>query len=718
MALVEDGRAANLEELRMTLGVRVALVLIAAGGIGMLASLPGEHFRPIPFGLGTAALVLGIAAFVFHRVQPLAARWLMLVGGTALLVAAMRLFADPWLPMLALPIIFTGSLLVSGSEVGAAAVTLAAAAWMNQAGQREYNLVALGCVLALSILLARLVVHTLYEALQWAWNMQQRADELLEQARQHRADMARTLKALELAYDVQSRSQQELIFARRQAEEAQRMKERFAANVSHELRTPLNIILGFSELMALSPEVYGTTVWPPALRRDAHQIYRSSSHLLAMIDDILDLSHFEVAGFTLHRESTALDGLIREAVEIAGDLFRDRPVRLDVDVEPGLPDLEVDRIRLRQVLLNLLSNARRFTERGHVRVTARQTGGEVLFTVSDTGPGIPADKLPFIFDEFYQVDASLNRKHGGTGLGLSICKQFVEIHGGRIWAESREGEGSTFGVALPIPGQGVAASYRPDAYYGVDPVQPAARPRVLLIDPDPAVCALLGRRLEHYEVVAAPYLEDATLQLEECRPQVVVYNSAPGREGLAWPELPASVPVIQCSLPSHAWLAEDLAVLASLNKPVTADRLLPELKKLDTASDILVVDDDRGFVQLMHRMLEGSGQYRVRHAYDGGRGLAAMSERRPDVVLLDLMMPEMDGFELLQAMRGQPGLADVPVILLTASSFAEDTLRRHSGRVLVQRGEGFGSGEVLHCLQAIIGALVPVGQGVGSGNDR
>ena len=255
------------------------------------------------------------------------------------------------------------------------------------------------------------------------------------------------------------------------------------------------------------------------------------------------------------------------------------------------------------------------------------------------------------------------------------------------------------------------AAYLRDAYYGVDPVQPAVRPRVLVIDPDPAVGALLGRQLENYEVVVAPDPASATLQLEACRPQVVVYNRAPGREELVWPELPASVPAIQCSLPSHAWLAEDLAVLASLNKPVTADRLLPELKKLGAAGDVLVVDDDRGFVQLVHRMLEGSGEYHVRHAYDGERGLAAMVEQRPDVVLLDLMMPQMDGFELLQAMRGQPALADVPVILLTASSFAEDTLRRHSGRLLVQRGEGFGSGEVLRCLQTLIGALAPVGQG-------
>ena len=594
--------------------------------------------------------MLGTAAFSLRRVHALAARWLLLAGATAILVASMWLLPAPWLPMLALPIIFTGSMLVGGSELGAAAVTLATASWLNQGWQRHYDLVALTAVLALSVVLARLAVYTLYEALQWAWTMQQRADELLEQTREHRAELARTLKSLELAYAVQSRTQQDLVFARRKAEEAQRLKERFAANVSHELRTPLNIILGFSELMALSPEIYGLVDWPPALRRDVHQIYHSSSHLLAMIDDILDLSHFEVAGFTLHREPTSPDVLVREVVEIAGDLFRDRPVRLEVDLEPELPCLDLDRTRLRQVLLNLLSNARRFTERGQVRLTARQAGGEVVISVSDTGPGIPADRLQFIFDEFYQVDASLSRKHGGTGLGLAICKQFVEIHGGRIWVESQEGEGSAFFVGLPIPGQTAAATYLSGAYHGVDPVAAAAGPSVLLVDPDPAVGALLGRRLEHYEMIMASDAASAMRHLEEFRPRAVILNSAPGAEPLHLPELPASVPVIQCSLPSQAWLTADLPVVASLNKPVTADRLVPELKKLNGANDILVVDDDRGFVQLVHRMLEGGGQYHVRHAYDGERGLAAMAGQRPDVVLLDLMMPQMDGFELLQAM--------------------------------------------------------------------
>ena len=370
------------------------------------------------------------------------------------------LFPAPWLPLLALPIIFLSALLAAGADVGATLAVVAGMAWLTFGARRSYDLVDLSAALLLGIVLARLVAHTFHEALQWAWSMQERADGLLEQTRAHRAELARALKALELAYALQTRTQQELIYARKQAEEARRTKERFAANISHELRTPLNLIMGFSELMALSPEVYGPMTWPPAMRHDVQQIYRSSSHLLAMIDDILDLSRFEIVGLSLHKEPTVLETLVRDTVDITRELFRERPVRLEVAIEPDLPALDVDRTRIRQVLLNLLNNAHRFTELGSVTISARRLGGEVIVSVKDTGPGIPAEKRDLIFDEFYQVDVSLRRNHGGAGLGLAICKRFVEVHGGRIWVESQDGAGATFSLCCPSP----AKARRPSIY--------------------------------------------------------------------------------------------------------------------------------------------------------------------------------------------------------------------------------------------------------------
>src|SRR5690606_12808113 len=202
---------------------------------------------------------------------------------------------------------------------------------------------------------------------------------------------------LNQALELQRRTQQELVRARNAADEARRSKERFAANISHELRTPLNLVLGFSEVMYKTPEVYGQIVWPPKLRRDISQIYRNSRHLIEMIDDILDLSRVEIAGFALNTEPTPLAPLIADVAEIAADMFRNHPARFVVEVEDDLPTLELDRTRFRQVLLNLLNNARRFTESGEVKLSARQTAQELIVEVSDTGIGVAPEKLPHIF---------------------------------------------------------------------------------------------------------------------------------------------------------------------------------------------------------------------------------------------------------------------------------------------------------------------------------
>ena len=708
MALTEDGRAANLEELRSMLAGRTAWVLVAAGGLGALQTLPRIHFSGLAFLAFSLLLVLGLVSRYLNKQAPRPARGLLIGGSTLLLLTSLALFPASWLPLLALPIIFLAAMLAAGAEIAAALAVIAGVAWLTYGARRSYDLVDVAAALVLGIVLARLVAHTFHEALQWAWSMQERADELLAQTRAHRAELARALKASDLAYALQSRTQQELIYARKQAEEARRTKERFAANISHELRTPLNLIMGFSELMALSPEVYGSMTWPASMRHDVQQIHRSSSHLLAMIDDILDLSRFEIVGFSLHKEPTSLEALVRDTVDITRELFRDRPVRLELAVEPGLPALDVDRTRIRQVLLNLLNNAHRFTERGCVAVAARRLNGEVIVSVRDTGPGIPADKLGFIFDEFYQVDVSLRRSHGGSGLGLAICKRFVEVHGGRIWVESQEGAGATFSFALPIPGESAPAVYLRDQDYRRDPLQPAAYTSIMVVDPDPAVAALVRRHMPDYEVVQVTDEGRLAGEIHARHPRAVIYNVQPGQSSQVAVETLPPVPLIECSLPSPAWLARDLAVVACLTKPVNQAQLLEQLRQIGEATRVLIVDDDRGFVHLVRRMLEASGQaYQVRHAYNGVRGLAALREQTPDVVLLDLMMPEMDGFQLLDAMRREPALKAVPVILLTATTYAEDLIAEHASPLVVRRSQVLHPPEVLQCLKAIIEVLEP-----------
>jgi signal transduction histidine kinase/CheY-like chemotaxis protein len=664
--LTEPNTKINLEELRSQLAGRVATLLICISGLAMWMDLGNENFPTVVFCLWAGLLVVGLVTWRTNDRYPGLARHVLVWGLTSGLVAAMYLFADAWIPFLGLPLGFVSALLISRGELVTMGGVAFVAWWHTHISARAYPSPHLFIALVAGVVLAWLIVGALYTALQWAWSTRQRADELLELARDRQGELNRTLKSLELAHDLQRRTQRELYFARKRADEARRMKEQFAANISHELRTPLNLILGFSEVMYLSPEIYGAINWPPLLRRDIYHIYRSSCHLLDMIDDILDLSRFDMAEFTLNREPTPLEPLLRNTVEIAQDLFRAKPVELKLEIAADLPTLEVDRTRIRQVLLNVLNNAQRFTDEGRVRLEVRQVKDEVVISVSDTGPGIPADRLPHIFDEFYQVDYSLRRNHEGAGLGLAICKRFVQAHGGRIWVESQEGVGTTLFFTLPVPAHHMPVSSLLTTW-PPEPSQIEDRPSILVVG-DSSIAGLIGRHIEAYDVVQVNDLARLAEEIAVHHPQAVTINVYPGEQPEYGNALSIPVPFIECSLPSQSRMASNLEVVACLTKPISAESLLAEIGRLDKHDDILIIDDDRGFCHLVERILQTSGNsFDVRLAYDGEDGLSAMHTRRPDLLLLDLIMPGVDGFQVLETMRRDVCLVDVPVILLTAT---------------------------------------------------
>jgi CheY-like chemotaxis protein len=328
----------------------------------------------------------------------------------------------------------------------------------------------------------------------------------------------------------------------------------------------------------------------------------------------------------------------------------------------------------------------------------------VLITVADTGPGIAPDRLPFIFDEFYQVDSSLRRKREGVGLGLAISKRFVEAHGGRIWVESQPGIGSRFTFTLPLPGQRPLS--RADLAEQVSAPAQVPRPCILVVDPDPGVPELIQRHLTAYDVIGTPDPERLDEQIALHRPRAVVCNRSPNAIPSAAVRVAAPVPILQCSLPSRTRTTSDLQVAGCLYKPISAEQLDAELCRLGAPTDVLIIDDDRGFVQLVERMLQAKGRgYRPRRAYDGAEGLEAMRQSRPDALLLDLIMPGMDGFQVLAEMRQDSALTEVPVVLLTATSPKEDRLPE--GQIVIGRADGFRVTEVLRCLEAIILAVEP-----------
>jgi CheY-like chemotaxis protein len=458
-----------------------------------------------------------------------------------------------------------------------------------------------------------------------------------------------------------------LKFARQQAKDARCMKERFASNISHELRTPLNIILGFAEIMHLTPEVYGDVSFPPRLQRDIYQVHRNSRHLLEMIDDVLDLSHIEMSQFALSFQRTDLNAFLHDTVEMVGNLFRGKPVQFITHIPDHLPEIEIDRTRIRQVMINLLNNAQHFTSSGSVTFSVRVCDNHAVFEVADTGVGIPADKMHLIFEEFYQVDYSLSRAHGGAGLGLAITKRFVEAHNGQLHVTSEEGKGSVFTFTLPLPGE---------PRYDLREVQTTPAPKVaspdslwLVVDADPHVGELIARHTQGRRIVQVDNHAQIQESIRQHRPQGIIVNHPPG-ESLPPHLAGLPVPVIVCSLPSTTQMVRRLGVDGCLAKPVQQRQIVEQFKRYDNLCNVLVVDDDLGVVQLVQRSIETRfPQLQVQRAYNGVQALDAMRLAAPDLVLLDLVMPDMSGFEVLDAMKRDPKLARIPVVLLTATKY-------------------------------------------------
>ena len=388
--------------------------------------------------------VILIFMFIFWQLRnlyqkyPNMARYLFVLILYLGMFTAMHLEIGAWTAYLIAPVLLISALLMSNSTPLGAIGFMGFVWWLSHLG---YPIELLNIIIftVISFVITTITVSTFNVALSWYSSMHNHADKLLRETRERRAELVNSVKSLEIAYQTQRGLQQQLIYARQQAEESRRMKERFASNISHELRTPLNIILGFSEIMYLTPEIYGDTIFPPKFHRDIYQIHHNSKHLLAMIDDVLDLSHIEMSEFALNFELTDMNYFLADAVNMLDNYFNSGSVQFSSFIAPNLPPVEIDRTRIRQVLINLITNARRFTDYGDVILRVMPKGDVIEFSVQDTGKGIPPEKLELIFEEFYQVDYSLSRQHGGAGLGLTITKQFVTAHHGTLTVDSHYG---------------------------------------------------------------------------------------------------------------------------------------------------------------------------------------------------------------------------------------------------------------------------------------
>jgi signal transduction histidine kinase/DNA-binding response OmpR family regulator len=709
--------SAWLEELRQR------TLAFALPGLGVLAAVILGSLGL--FGSPLRSLLMTVGLFALGGLVWALLRWRYLAAALALLVGA--LIAN------ALVLVWSGLdvvLVLLLLPVGLATLTLSRAAGLLTAllcsigvlaapAARPVQAVALIAIWG-TLGLLWLTLAPLLTAVSWAWASHERSHGLLEQSRDYQQRLHETLDDLADANRQLARLNQQAQALRQVAEDERRAKQEFVANVSHELRTPLNMIVGFCEMITKAPEAYGDV--PPSLLADLAVVLRNGQHLSHLIDDVLDMSQIAAEQMALSKAPVPLAEIVEAVTVAVRPLFASKGLYLKTDIPEDIPPLFCDRTRIREVLLNLLSNAGRFTETGGVRVRARQREGYVVFSVADTGPGIAAADQARIFRPFQQLDGSIRRRYGGTGLGLSISKSFVELHGGEMWLESEVGAGTTFFFSLPLvtPVTEASAAEHPARWItpGWEFLQRTHRsrvppvdlcPRVLVVERGQAMGRLLSRYLDGVEVTSAPDLERAVEALARAPAQALLVNAMSVDRVLrrleACDALPPDVPVIAYTVPGAEQMADGLGVFDYLVKPVSQEMLLASLARMGRPVEtILVVDDEPDALRLFRRMLLAAERgYRVVRASDGQQAWALLQQDPVDVILLDLMMPEMSGFQLLDLKRQAPELRDIPVILISARDPLGQPIVSQS--LAVTRQGGLSVPDLLAATQALMRIL-------------
>jgi len=499
---------------------------------------------------------------------------------------------------------------------------------------------------------------------------------------------------------------EKLARSKKAADAANQAKSTFLANMSHELRTPMNAILGYSEMLIEEAE----DLEQDGFIADLKKINQAGNHLLALINDVLDLSKIESGKMEAFAEVFDVGALIDQVSGTAQPLMMKNNNRLTIKRSENLGKAHQDLTKLRQSLLNLLSNAAKFTREGSITLQVERRAQAdtewLILAVSDTGIGIPAEKLGSVFDEFSQADNSTTRDYGGTGLGLAISRRFSQMLGGDLSVTSQPGVGSTFTIRLPVvlPGSEVPQEASLQATVNVaqasdDVRQAEPGSTVLVIDDDAEAAEIIRRFLEKdgFNVVTALSGEEGLRLAHQLQPAAITLDvMMPDMDG--WSVLRAlkvdpllhNIPVVMLTMVDDKSRGYSLGATAYLTKPVDRDQLHHALARYHTPGEpcaVLLVEDDPATREMMARTLE-KADWRVSEAGNGREALDRLAQETPQLILLDLMMPVMDGFDFLLEMRANADWQNIPVIVLTAKDLTEEDRRLLSGRVeqIVDKG--------------------------------
>ena len=603
-------------------------------------------------------------------------------------------------------------------------------------------------------------LKVLIGTLEW---MSQGSELAFKQARELQnksAELENAFKSLGQTSFALARANEQLEIMVKYAEDARRSKQEFAANISHELRTPLNLIIGFSDVILNAPSTYYAERLPPKLLADIQTIHRNANHLSSLVNDILDLSQMDVNYMTIVREPVQVEEFIRAALNDFQSLATRRGLALQMEIGPGLPEIYADRTRIRQVLLNLLNNAVRFTEKGRILIRAgrmselgqphqpagggdSQASDEVVISVIDTGTGIAASDLKRIFEPFTQVDNSIRRKHGGSGLGLTISKRFIELHGGHMWVESQVGQGSTFYFSLPI--------VPPANVLGIESTpQQIHRHEVgtlAVLEKHPTLSRLLERHLEGIAITHVDSMDDLAAVAKTNCPEAVLVNDSAGQPlpANAWPSELKQTPVVHCYLSGTserimaslgASARENPADMPDgqkrwlLSKPITREQIGHVLEQLlasrvdasypsegeGRAARILVVEDDPDTLRLYSRMLRLAPlemklpcsavvPIEAQSGEEAIEFLRMRSDLAIDGVLLDMQLGTMTGFGVLHSMDLEERLRHIPVCMVTGDGVHEQPLV--TPYLTLTRQDGLSTRELTQLIAALMPVVLP-----------
>lgn len=567
--------------------------------------------------------------------------------------------------------------------------------------------------------------YTVRQEATWFTDYFMQVQQRLDEARNHRADLMQALDDLAHANRQLALMNQRVIALQRIAEEAQKAKTSFVARVSHEFRTPLNMIIGLTDLIVEKPEIYDATL-SPRMREALQIVHRNSQHLSDMVNDVLDLSRLETDHLVLHRERVALQAIVHVAVEAVRPLLDSKKLALCIAIGEDVPEVYCDRTRIEQVVLNLLSNATRYTDQGQITIGATRRAQYVCMQVTDTGQGItPADRER-IFEPFAQGSSAIWRDKGGSGLGLSISKQFIELHGGRIWVESTVGVGTTFAFELPISSPldhwerlqqaaGLAHKIHEEWLWHerrVRPNLPAAdlRPRLVVHDERGDLGVALAPFADAVELVVTQEQSAAIAAMQQAPAHALLLNVNSLDELHRWvdviPKESQGTPLIGCAVPHSLAHARARGLRGQLIKPITRTALAQALQTLaQPAKRVLVVDDGADEVALLSQMLWAyDASLEIVTAHDGKAALEKLCAYPPDLMLLDIVMPGMDGWQVLEAMAGSDAIPKAPTFFVSAQDPYERPPR--SGFLAVATEAGLSLSQLLRCSLALSNLLL------------